>query len=93
MFVKLKKVAIKNFRAYSERVEFSVDDITAIIGKNDIGKSSILDALDVFFNSNKMEIEDRNIHCGDELVEITCVFSDLPDEIILDETVTTTLKD
>ena len=89
--VKLRKVAIKNFRAYSERVEFSVDEITAIIGKNDIGKSTILDALDVFFNNNKMEIADRNIHCGDEPVEISCMFSDFPAEIILDETVATTL--
>jgi len=46
--MKLRKVAIKNFRGYSERIEFSVNDITALIGKNDIGKSTILDALDTF---------------------------------------------
>jgi len=46
--MKLRKVAIKNFRGYSEQIEFSVNDITALIGKNDIGKSTILDALDTF---------------------------------------------
>lgn len=38
-----------------------------------------------------MEIADRNIHCGDEPVEISCMFSVFPAEIILDETVATTL--
>lgn len=44
----LKKVKLKNFRGYSEcEINFS-DDITAIIGKNDIGKSTILEALEVW---------------------------------------------
>ena len=90
--MKLRKVAIKNFRAYLERVEFSVNEITALIGKNDIGKSTILDALDIFFNSNKLDAIERNIHCGVEPVEITCVFSDFSSEIILDETVATSLS-
>ena len=89
--MKLRKVAIKNFRGYSEQIEFSVNDITALIGKNDIGKSTILDALDTFFNASKLDISDRNIHCGDEAVEITCSFSDFPEQIIIDETVPTTL--
>ena len=90
--MKLSKVTIENFRSYSHRVEFSIEQITAIIGKNDIGKSSILDALDTFFNQNKLDIADRNIHSADSPVIIGCAFSDLPDEIVLDDSVSTTLE-
>ena len=90
--MRLSKVIIENFRSYSHRVEISIEQITAIIGKNDIGKSSILDALDIFFNQNKLDIADKNIHSSDSPVIIGCVFSNLPDEIVLDDSVSTTLE-
>ena len=89
--MKLKKVIIHNFRGYSRMTEIHIDQLTALIGKNDVGKSTILDALDVFFNKAKMEAGDRNVHCGEEEVIIGCVFSDFPAEVLLDETVTTTV--
>lgn len=90
--MKLKKVILHNFRGYSRMTEIPIDQLTALIGKNDVGKSTILDALDVFFNKNKMEIADRNVHCREDDVVIGCVFSDFPDEVLLDETVPTTLE-
>ena len=47
--MKLKKLKLKNFRGYSYEVEIEVTDLNVIIGKNDIGKSTILEALDIFF--------------------------------------------
>lgn len=90
--MKLTKVVIENFRAYSHRVEFSIEQITAIIGRNDVGKSSILDALDTFFNQSKLDIADRNVHSEDNPVIIGCAFSNPPTEIVLDEAVSTTLE-
>lgn len=90
--MKLKKVILHNFRGYSRMTEIPIDQLTALIGKNDVGKSTILDALDVFFNKNKMEAGDRNVHCGEDEVIIGCVFSDFPAEVLLDETVTTSLE-
>ena len=90
--MKLSKIIIENFRSYSHRVELSIEQITAIIGKNDIGKSSILDALDTFFNQSKFDLTDKNIHSSDNPVIIGCVFSDLPEEIVLDDSVSTTLE-
>lgn len=63
--MKLSKMIIENFRSYSHRVELSIEQITAIIGKNDIGKSSILDALDTFFNQSKFDLADKSIHDSD----------------------------
>lgn len=90
--MKLKKVIIHNFRGYSRMTEIPIDQLTALIGKNDVGKSTILDALDVFFNKNKMEAADRNVHCGEDDVIIGCIFSDYPAEVLLDGTVTTSLE-
>lgn len=63
-----------------------------IIGKNDVGKSTILEALDIFFNG-KPDKHDLCISNDASQIEITCIFDDLPDELILDDTVKTRLGD
>ena len=83
--MKLVKVKIKNFRCYKDEFEVAIDDLTAIIAKNDVGKSTILDALDAFFNLEKLEAGDRCVGCrNSENVEITCTFDKLPNEMIVD---------
>lgn len=83
--MKLKKIFLKNFRCYKDEVCIEFDDLTTLVGKNDIGKSTILDGLEIFFNNDlvKIEASDANIH-GDKNVVITCDFYDLPSELILD---------
>ena len=44
--MKLYSLTIKNFRSYREAVTVYFDNFTAFVGKNDIGKSTILEALD-----------------------------------------------
>lgn len=52
----LYSVYIKNFKAYQRKtIPLSKDNL--IIGENDCGKSSILEALDIFFNKDKIEKE------------------------------------
>lgn len=48
--MKLKEISIENFRGYKSRVTVTFEDLTAFVRKNDIGKSTILEALDIFFN-------------------------------------------
>lgn len=38
--MKIKNVAIKNFRGYSDEINSDFEDLTAFVGKNDIGKST-----------------------------------------------------
>lgn len=47
--MKIKKIIIDNFRAF-KHAEIDFDDFNCIIGKNDSGKSTILEALRLFFN-------------------------------------------
>ena len=97
--MKIDKVSIKNFRGFNEEITVSFGDLTAFVGKNDIGKSSILEALDIFFNDGKgaikLDKDDINNGCkqvGDNDVVISVAFTDLPSEVVLDETNTTTLQ-
>lgn len=48
--MKLTSVSITNFRGYREPIEIHFNNLTALVGKNEIGKSTIVDALDIFFN-------------------------------------------
>jgi len=93
--VKLVSVSLKNFRCYQAETTIQIADLTALIGKNDIGKSSILEALEIFFNNNLVKIEkaDATAGCPNKKVEITCEFSDLPDELTLDAGAKTTFAD
>ena len=50
-----------------------VDDLTALIGKNDVGKSTVLEALDIFFNQIKIDIGDRNVLHVDEETVVGCI--------------------
>jgi len=83
--MKLEHVKIKNYRSYREEISIPIADLTALIAKNDVGKSSILEALDAFFNSDKLEAGDRSSGLrNSDSVEITCIFSDIPDQLIID---------
>ena len=91
--MKLIRVKIRNFRCYKEEVSIDVGNITTLIGKNDSGKSAILDALNIFFERSKMDADDANKDGDKKDVRIVCEFSDLPSTIVLDATNTTTLAD
>ncbi len=43
--MKLKKVQIKDFRCIEDSDEFTIDDVTCLVGKNESGKTTILKAL------------------------------------------------
>ena len=49
--MRLEEVKIKNFRCYSEEITIPFDDMTTVIGQNDAGKSTVLEALEIFFNN------------------------------------------
>ena len=90
--MKLHKLKLKNFRSYVGETVIDISDLNVIIGKNDVGKSSILDTLDIFFNS-KPDKSDLSIGYDRPQIEITCIFNDLPDLLILDDTVETSLRE
>lgn len=51
--MKISQVKISNFRGYKDETSINFEELTVFVGKNDIGKSTVLEALDVFFNEGK----------------------------------------
>lgn len=93
--MRLKQLKLKNFRSYKEETVVDFDDLTAFIGKNDAGKSTILEALEIFFNNKLIvcERDDLSVGVTEDSIYITCVFDDLPNEIILDASSKTSLEE
>ena len=78
--MKLTKVRIKNFKCIHDSREFDIGDITCLVGKNESGKTAILQALHIFnpFDTdlpgfdrqNDYPVENENKNEND-LVEVT----------------------
>ena len=91
--MKLSKIIIKNFRGYcGEHIIPVENDITALIGKNDAGKSTILEALNIFFGEDKPERGDLNIYADEMEIVFGAVFRDLPESIAVDVSAKTNLQ-
>ena len=98
--MKIKSVTLSCFRGYSDQIKVDIGDLCVLVGKNDIGKSTILEALDIFFNEGKgcvkIDKDDINKDClvsGNDCIEISVEFSDLPASVMIDATNNTTLAD
>ncbi|ELF2531035.1 AAA family ATPase, partial [Escherichia coli] len=85
--MRLEKLILKNFRGYHGEHSIDINSLTAIVGRNDVGKTTILDALGVFFD-HKLCKYDAADKCVDSLdnddVAIGCVFSGVEIPIVLD---------
>jgi putative ATP-dependent endonuclease of OLD family len=92
--MRLRSLSIANFRSYKDRVVINIGDFTALLGRNDVGKSTILEALEVFFNNQLVKIDqsDPCVHNECKVVEIGCVFDLYPESVILDANSATTLE-
>jgi putative ATP-dependent endonuclease of OLD family len=92
----LKEIILKNFRGYRNEHRIPIDQLTAFVGKNDAGKSTIFDALAIFFEHplGKIDASDVCVHadCSCEVI-IGCVFTDFPEEITIDATSSTSLSE
>lgn len=91
---KLKAIELENFRSFKNKTSITFDNLTTIIGKNDAGKSTILEALEIFFNNETVKIDqdDVNVFSEDKKMVISCIFESSDEPIVLDEEATTTLN-
>lgn len=92
--MRLQSIIIKNFRGFGGEHPIPLANLTAFIGRNDVGKSTIFDALGAFFEHPlvKVELSDVCVFCEQPTeIRIGCVFTDLPDEVTIDAASPTTL--
>jgi len=83
--MKLVRMRVKNFRCYKDEVTIEFSDMTAFIGRNDAGKSTVMDALDIFLNDGTPDKHDASKAGDGKNLFIACEFTNLPQSIVLDE--------
>ena len=70
--MKIKKIEIKNFRSIKEVSIDEISNILILVGKNNSGKSAILNAIDVFWGNRKIKEDD--FHKNENKIEIKIQF-------------------
>ncbi len=81
--MKIKEISIKNFRGI-EDLTLKLNDFTVLIGKNGVGKSSILHALNFFKESSyKLKIVDFYNRKLDREIKVSITFNELNSEVQL----------
>ena len=63
--MKISKIRIKNYRGIKNSGWIEFDRLNAIVGKNDAGKSSILHAINDFYNESKLAEGNKYFGAGD----------------------------
>lgn len=91
--MELKTLTVENFRCYKSPISIKFDQITAIVGVNDVGKSTLMDALSIFFETEKPDRDDLCKANESGKIIITCEFSDVPKSIVIDADFETTLEE
>jgi len=54
--MKLAALILENFRGFKGQHRIPFDCLTVLVGKNDVGKSTVLEALSVFFNEGQRKL-------------------------------------
>lgn len=90
--MRVSKISIQGFRAFKDTTEIHLGDLTTIVGKNDTGKSSIIHALNIFFNKSPDDDDFNRDQSAEDPIVIQVSFTDLPDSIQLEEGIDTDLE-
>lgn len=90
--MKLVKLELENFRSYRNLEINFQEDMNVIIGRNDVGKSTIMEALEIFFNNELVKIDQSDLNndaknSNNYIIKIKLSFQLNGDEnIIIDST-------
>lgn len=89
--MKIVQISIENFKGIKDKVEITTNDFNCIVGKNDVGKSTVLKALDIFLNDKSPSKEDKNVYVDSTSIMIELTFEINPFlSITIDEAIPTT---
>lgn len=89
--MRLVGLTVENFRCYLAPTSVRFDDLTALVGQNDVGKSTLMDALAIFFDSSDADKDDASKGGNPNQMRITCEFDRFPDPIVIDSDYKTSL--
>ena len=93
--MRIHSITINNYRPFKVLENAKLGQLVTMVGKNDSGKSSILRAIQLFFEKkpkiDQSDVHDKAIPNEDIIIEIT--FMSLPERIEIEEGIETTFRD
>lgn len=90
--MKVVQVKLHNFQAARDAVRTELGDMTVLIGRNDVGKSTFLKALDHFLNDSAPSGDGATAGSGIHVVSIELTMAPAGAEVVIDEAIPTTLE-
>ena len=91
--MQLIELIIENFQGIEQKTSVKVRDFNVLVGRNDVGKSTILKALDLFLNDRTPSQDSSCLYSGSTKIIIEAVFISERQKIIIDENIETTFED
>lgn len=88
----LRHIHINNLYGVSAEVDIPIRNFNVMVGRNDVGKSTVLKALDLFLNNSTPSSESSNSRTESSIVIIDLVFDPDSRKIIIDESISTTFE-
>lgn len=77
LVVKLTSLRIKNYRSIVDSGDIRIDPSQAFVGENNVGKSNILKAIEVFLKAGTAGVDETNFFDKTNTIVITVTFNDL----------------
>ncbi len=74
----IDSVSIRNFRSI-DQLNVTLDPLTVVLGANSVGKSTVIRALDWFFSTAPLELDDVRDRDEQRVVSAQVTFTDLTD--------------
>ena len=93
--MRIHSITINNYRPFKVLEDVRLGQLATIVGKNDTGKSSILRAIQLFFEK-RPKIDPSDVHdnaAPNEDVVIEIAFTSLPEKIEIEEGIETTFRE
>lgn len=89
----LEKIRIENFQGILNSTDISLKQLTVLVGRNDVGKSTLLKGLDFFLNGTIPSADSRNANAENSTIIIELAFTRPDNYIIIDEAIQTNFLD
>src|SRR4051794_38728830 len=76
--MKIRSLNIQNFRSLAN-VSLNLKDLVAFVGRNDAGKSNVLDALELLFEGTASDIRKEDFYNAEHPIEVRAVLEGVQD--------------
>jgi predicted ATP-binding protein involved in virulence len=90
--MKATRLIASNFLGFLTPTEITIRDFRVIVGRNDVGKSAVLKALDLFLNGGTPNEDTPHVKSGSNEIELKLCLSPNLAEVVIDQTIPTTFE-